>query len=93
MSADGQDGRLAWFQFLQTGKKPKPSEARCRNDQDSRSRRGIEAQRKAIEYYLNGGRWELLAEFFEVESGARRPAEARRGDGVLPAPPRQPGDG
>lgn len=32
---------------------------------------GIEAQRQAITDYLNGGRWELLAEFVEVESGKR----------------------
>src|SRR5882672_3202147 len=32
---------------------------------------GIEAQRKAIEDYLNGGRWELLAEYVEIESGKR----------------------
>lgn len=32
---------------------------------------GIEAQRQAITNYLNGGCWELLAEFVEVESGKR----------------------
>src|SRR5215203_2158516 len=32
---------------------------------------GLEAQRKAVEDYLNGGRWQLLAEFVEVESGKR----------------------
>src|SRR3984893_18460178 len=32
---------------------------------------GLEAQRKAIEDYLNGGRWELLAEYVEIESGKR----------------------
>ncbi|MBP1733661.1 MAG: resolvase-like serine recombinase [Deltaproteobacteria bacterium] len=32
---------------------------------------GLEAQRKAIEDYLNGGRWELIKEFVEVESGKR----------------------
>ena len=30
---------------------------------------GLEAQRKAVADYLNGGSWELLAEFQEVESG------------------------
>ena len=30
---------------------------------------GIEAQRRAVEDYLNGGRWTLVAEFVEVESG------------------------
>ena len=32
---------------------------------------GIDAQRKAITDYLNGGRWELVEEFVEVESGKR----------------------
>src|SRR5215831_4526635 len=30
---------------------------------------GIEAQRHAIANYLNGGDWEIVAEFVEVESG------------------------
>lgn len=36
---------------------------------------GLEAQKAAVVAYLNGGRWELLAEFTEVESGknAKRP--------------------
>lgn len=32
---------------------------------------GLEAQRKAVADYLNGGNWELLEEFTEVESGKR----------------------
>jgi DNA invertase Pin-like site-specific DNA recombinase len=32
---------------------------------------GLEAQRKAVEDYLNGGCWSLLAEYVEVESGKR----------------------
>ena len=32
---------------------------------------GIEAQRKAVEPYLNGGSWTLAQEFVEVESGKR----------------------
>jgi DNA invertase Pin-like site-specific DNA recombinase len=32
---------------------------------------GLGAQRKAINDYLNGGSWELLGEFVEVESGKR----------------------
>ena len=32
---------------------------------------GLEAQRKAVENYLNGGSWELIAEHIEVESGKR----------------------
>lgn len=32
---------------------------------------GLEAQRQAVEDYLNGGSWKLLGEFVEVESGKR----------------------
>ncbi|MGE5565883.1 MAG: recombinase family protein [Parcubacteria group bacterium] len=37
---------------------------------------GLEAQKKAVTDYLNGGAWELVGEFEEVESGSRadRPA-------------------
>lgn len=34
-----------------------------------RSGLGLEAQRKAVSDYLNGGAWELSGEFVEVESG------------------------
>ena len=32
---------------------------------------GLTAQRKSVEDYLNGGRWSLVDEFTEVESGKR----------------------
>ena len=32
---------------------------------------GLEAQRKAVTDYLDGGRWTLIAEFVEVETGKR----------------------
>jgi DNA invertase Pin-like site-specific DNA recombinase len=32
---------------------------------------GMAAQRKAVEDYLNGGNWKLVADFTEVESGKR----------------------
>ena len=32
---------------------------------------GMDAQRKAVEDYLNGGAWCLVGEFTEVESGKR----------------------
>jgi DNA invertase Pin-like site-specific DNA recombinase len=32
---------------------------------------GIEAQRQAVETYLNGGDWQIVGEFTEVESGKR----------------------
>jgi DNA invertase Pin-like site-specific DNA recombinase len=31
---------------------------------------GLEAQRKAVLDYLNGGNWRLIGEYVEVESGA-----------------------
>jgi DNA invertase Pin-like site-specific DNA recombinase len=36
-----------------------------------RSGLGLEAQRKAVEDFLNGGNWQLVKEFVEVESGKR----------------------
>jgi DNA invertase Pin-like site-specific DNA recombinase len=39
--------------------------------EQGRSGLGLEAQRAAVEAYLNGGSWELAAEFTEVESGKR----------------------
>jgi DNA invertase Pin-like site-specific DNA recombinase len=36
-----------------------------------RSGLGIEAQRAAVEAYLNGGRWKIIDEFTETESGKR----------------------
>lgn len=33
---------------------------------------GLEAQKAAVEKYLNGGNWTLAAEFVEVESGKRK---------------------
>ncbi|WP_096701434.1 recombinase family protein [Magnetospirillum sp. 15-1] len=40
---------------------------------------GLEAQRQAVMDYLNGGEWELLAEYTEIESGKKndRPQLAR----------------
>jgi DNA invertase Pin-like site-specific DNA recombinase len=32
---------------------------------------GLEAQRKAVSDYLNGGNWQVVGEFVEVESGKR----------------------
>ena len=41
------------------------------NREQARSGLGIEAQRQAVRDFLNGGQWELLKEFVEVESGKR----------------------
>ena len=32
----------------------------------------LDAQRKAVADYLNGGAWELVGEFTEIESGKQR---------------------
>lgn len=42
---------------------------RVSTDRQGRSGLGLAAQRQAIEDYLNGGKWKLLREFVEVESG------------------------
>lgn len=44
---------------------------RVSTDKQGRSGLGLEAQRAAVERYLNGNGSELLAEFVEVESGKR----------------------
>src|SRR3954454_24645223 len=44
---------------------------RVSTDRQGRSGLGLEAQRKAVEDFLNGGRWDLIAELVEVESGKR----------------------
>src|SRR5262249_17927067 len=44
---------------------------RVSTDKQGKSGLGLEAQRNAVEDYLNGGRWKLVKEFVEVESGKR----------------------
>jgi DNA invertase Pin-like site-specific DNA recombinase len=44
---------------------------RVSTDKQGKSGLGLEAQRKAVEDYLNGGAWSLVAEFTEIESGKR----------------------
>jgi len=44
---------------------------RVSTDRQGRSGLGLEAQQKAVTDYLNGGAWELVGEFVEVESGKR----------------------
>ena len=40
---------------------------RVSTDKQGKSGLGLEAQRKAVADFLNGGRWQLLTEFVEVE--------------------------
>ena len=42
---------------------------RVNTARQGRSGLGLEAQRRAVTDFLNGGSWELMAEFVEVESG------------------------
>jgi DNA invertase Pin-like site-specific DNA recombinase len=42
---------------------------RVSTDKQRRSGLGLEAQREAVRTYLDGGKWKLIAEFVEVESG------------------------
>ena len=44
---------------------------RVSTDRQGKSGLGLEAQRNAVADYLNGGNWELIAEFVEVETGKR----------------------
>jgi DNA invertase Pin-like site-specific DNA recombinase len=44
---------------------------RVSTERQGRSGLGLEAQRKGVTDYLDGGRWDLIAEFVEVESGKR----------------------
>jgi DNA invertase Pin-like site-specific DNA recombinase len=44
---------------------------RVSTDRQGRSGLGLEAQQKAVRDYLDGGAWEIVAEFVEVESGKR----------------------
>lgn len=45
---------------------------RVSTTQQGKSGLGLEAQKSAVLGYLNGGNWNLLAEFTEVESGKRK---------------------
>jgi DNA invertase Pin-like site-specific DNA recombinase len=44
---------------------------RVSTDRQGKSGLGLEAQRKAVEDFLNGGNWQLLREHVEIESGKR----------------------
>jgi predicted site-specific integrase-resolvase len=44
---------------------------RVSTEKQGKSGLGLDAQRQAVLAYLNGGRWALVQEFVEVESGKR----------------------
>jgi DNA invertase Pin-like site-specific DNA recombinase len=45
---------------------------RVSTERQGRSGLGLDAQKKAVSDYLNGGSWELLGEFVEIESGRKK---------------------
>jgi len=51
---------------------------RVSTDRQGRSGLGLEAQRKAVMEFLNGGQWTLLKEFVEVETGKGSLAMSKR---------------
>lgn len=44
---------------------------RVSTEKQGRSGLGLEAQRRAVEDFLNGGRWKLVEEYVEVETGKK----------------------
>jgi DNA invertase Pin-like site-specific DNA recombinase len=44
---------------------------RVSTDRQGRSGLGLDAQKDVVQQRLNGGRWQLVAEFIEIESGKR----------------------
>ena len=45
---------------------------RVSTDKQGRSGLGLEAQRDTVATFLNGGSWQLVGEFVEVETGTRK---------------------
>ena len=45
---------------------------RVSTDKQQRSGLGLEAQQELVRNYLNGGRWSVIGEFTEIESGTRK---------------------
>ncbi len=45
---------------------------RVSTDRQGKSGLGLEAQRNAVVDYLNGGKWDLIEEYVEIESGKRQ---------------------
>jgi DNA invertase Pin-like site-specific DNA recombinase len=45
---------------------------RVSTDRQGQSGLGIEAQQEAVRTFLNGGRWSVIGEFIEIESGTRK---------------------
>ena len=52
---------------------------RVSTDRQGKSGLGLAAQREAVMSYLDGGRWALVDEFTEIESGKRNDPGAGEG--------------
>lgn len=50
---------------------------RVSTDRQGQSGLGLDAQRQLVQTFLNGGRWSLIGEFTEVESGTRKRLKER----------------
>jgi hypothetical protein len=57
--------------FLDSASSHLQSYLRVSTSRQGRSGLGLQAQRKIVEDYLNGGHWKLVKEFVEVESGKK----------------------
>jgi len=55
---------------------------RVSTSRQGRSGLGLQAQRKTVEDYLNGGHWKLVKEFVEVESGKKAGCSSSRSAGT-----------
>jgi hypothetical protein len=64
--------KFLWIKFQVMSPKQAPrfvAYFRVSTDRQGKSGLGLEAQRASVINYLNGGTWELVGEFVEVESG------------------------
>jgi DNA invertase Pin-like site-specific DNA recombinase len=50
---------------------------RVSTDKQGHSGLGLEAQREQVARYLNGGKWDIVGEFTEIESGTRKKLKNR----------------
>jgi DNA invertase Pin-like site-specific DNA recombinase len=64
--------RMSQRATMGRGKKRFVAYYRVSTQKQGRSGLGIEAQREAVARYLDGGAWQIIAEFTEVESGRRK---------------------